>query len=212
MRACVSLLLQNAQCVLNLHTRCSILSSSVAKVALVDPNEYLCWFRGHVVHTYKCSKHVLHYSLGSHHRNVKRCGPTRGKSTHTHAHTQTHTCRGTDFLLRNRSALCLRSGSRGPARHPKRGQVERGLGDDQSPRGMWGDLDPWLASLWSSLLQLKPLPSGTVIDDTPRLEPALFAMTPVAVTASGGNTSIAAGVGGGPHDQTSTPVFLSSNI
>lgn len=58
---------------------------------------------------------------------------------------------------------------------------------------MWGDLDPWLASLWSSLLQLKPLPSGTVVDDTPRLEPALFTMTPVVVTASGSDTDIAAG-------------------
>lgn len=76
----------------------------------------------------------------------------------------------------------------------EREQVERGLGDDQSPRGMWGDLDPWLASLWSNLLQLKPLPSGIVIDDTPRLEPALFSMTPVPVPASGGNTCTTAGV------------------
>lgn len=60
-------------------------------------------------------------------------------------------------------------------------QVERGLGDDQSPRGMWGDLDPWLASLWQSLLQLKPLPEGAVVDDAPRLEPPLFAMTSVTV-------------------------------
>lgn len=61
---------------------------------------------------------------------------------------------------------------------------------------MWGDLDPWLASLWSSLLKLRPLPSGTVIDDTPRLEPALFTVTPVAGTASDGNASIAAGMWG----------------
>ncbi|CAB1101933.1 unnamed protein product [Ectocarpus sp. CCAP 1310/34] len=57
--------------------------------------------------------------------------------------------------------------------------VERGLGDDQSPRGMWGDLDPWLASLWAGLLQIKPLPEGTVVDDTPRLEPPVFSMIPV---------------------------------
>lgn len=43
---------------------------------------------------------------------------------------------------------------------------------------MWGDLDPWVESLWSSLLRLKPLPEGTIVDDTPRLEPPLFAMTP----------------------------------
>lgn len=55
-------------------------------------------------------------------------------------------------------------------------QVSRGLGDDQSPHGMWGDLDPWLTSLWTSLLQLKPLPKGTVVDDTPRLEPPAFAV------------------------------------
>lgn len=92
--------------------------------------------------------------------------------------------------------LCrsARSGSRG-AGTEKRIQVERGLGDDQSPRGMWGDLDPWLALLWSSLLKLKPLPSGTMIDDTPRLESALFVMTPVAITASDGGASITAGAG-----------------
>lgn len=56
--------------------------------------------------------------------------------------------------------------------------VPRGLGDDQSPRGMWGDLDPWMVSLWSSLLELKPLPPGTIVDDTPRLEPAAFTITP----------------------------------
>lgn len=58
------------------------------------------------------------------------------------------------------------------------GQVDRGLGDDQSPRGMWGDLDPWLATLWPSLLEINPLPKGTVVDDTPRLEPPLFEVTP----------------------------------
>ena len=63
-------------------------------------------------------------------------------------------------------------------------QVERGLGDDQSPRGMWGDLDPWLASLWVSLLQLRPLPKGAAVDDTPRLEAPLFTMTPVRATAA----------------------------
>ncbi|CAM9404115.1 unnamed protein product [Scytosiphon promiscuus] len=63
--------------------------------------------------------------------------------------------------------------------------VDRGLGDDQSPRGMWGDLDPWLASLWSSLLELKPLPKGTVVDDTPRLEPPLFTWTPVSASGDG---------------------------
>lgn len=47
---------------------------------------------------------------------------------------------------------------------------------------MWGDLDPWISSLWSSLLKLKPLPEGTVVDDTPRLEPAAFSLT-VAQTA-----------------------------
>eukprot|EP00752_Nemacystus_decipiens_P004323 g3948.t1 len=78
--------------------------------------------------------------------------------------------------------------------------VERGLGDDQSPRGMWGDLDPWLASLWSCLLKLKPLPSGTVVDDTPRLEPALFAMTPVAVAASDCNATIAAEISKGRRE------------
>lgn len=57
--------------------------------------------------------------------------------------------------------------------------MERGLGDDQSPRGMWGDLDPWLSSLWTTLLQLKPLPAGTVVDDSPRLEAPLFRMSPV---------------------------------
>eukprot|EP00903_Cladosiphon_okamuranus_P011401 g10744.t1 len=75
--------------------------------------------------------------------------------------------------------------------------VGLGLGDDQSPRGMWGDLDPWLASLWSCLLKLKPLPSGTVVDDSPYLEPALFAMTPVDATASDGNPSIAAEISKG---------------
>ena len=44
---------------------------------------------------------------------------------------------------------------------------------------MWGDLDPWLTSLWSNLLEIRPLPKGAVVDDTPRLEPALFTMTPV---------------------------------
>eukprot|EP00903_Cladosiphon_okamuranus_P014088 g13095.t1 len=78
--------------------------------------------------------------------------------------------------------------------------VGRGLGDDQSPRGMWGDLDPWLASLWSSLLKLKPLPGGTVIDDTPRLEPASFAVTPVAVAASDGNASLAAEISKGRRE------------
>lgn len=43
---------------------------------------------------------------------------------------------------------------------------------------MWGDLDPWLASLWTSLLQFKPLPTGTVINDAPRLERPLFTVTP----------------------------------
>ncbi|CBJ28353.1 conserved unknown protein [Ectocarpus siliculosus] len=62
--------------------------------------------------------------------------------------------------------------------------VERGLGDDQSPRGMWGDLDPWLASLWAGLLQIKPLPEGTVVDDTPRLEPPVFSMTPAEASDS----------------------------
>ncbi|CAM9734224.1 unnamed protein product, partial [Ectocarpus fasciculatus] len=62
--------------------------------------------------------------------------------------------------------------------------VERGLGDDQSPRGMWGDLDPWLASLWTGLLQLKPLPEGTIVDDSPRLEPPVFSMTPVKASES----------------------------
>lgn len=103
--------------------------------------------------------------------------------------TEPNSCFTIDRLLP--PALVLRR------RHPKRRQVERGLGDDQSPRGMWGDLDPWLASLCSSLLRLKPLPSGTVIDDTLRLEPPLFAMTPVAVAAGDGDhTSIAAGGGG----------------
>lgn len=63
-------------------------------------------------------------------------------------------------------------------------QVERGLGDDQSPRGMWGDLDPWLASLWTGLLQIEPLPEGMVVDDTPRLEPPVFSMTPVEASDS----------------------------
>lgn len=62
--------------------------------------------------------------------------------------------------------------------------MERGLGDDQSPRGMWGDLDPWLASLWAGLLQIKPLPEGTVVDDTPRLEPPVFSMTPAEASDS----------------------------
>lgn len=48
---------------------------------------------------------------------------------------------------------------------------------------MWGDLDPWLASLWTSLLQLKPLPHGTLIDDSPRLERPLFTVTPVDTIA-----------------------------
>ena len=62
------------------------------------------------------------------------------------------------------------------------GQVDRGLGDDQSPRGMWGDLDPWLATLWSCLAQVNPLPKGMVVDDTPRLEPPLFEVTLVVTT------------------------------
>ena len=68
-------------------------------------------------------------------------------------------------------------------------QVDRGLGDDQSPRGMWGDLDPWLASLWTNLLQLKPLPIGTIVDETPCLEPPLFVVTPV-VTSDGSDTRL----------------------
>ncbi|CAM9910759.1 unnamed protein product [Pylaiella littoralis] len=65
--------------------------------------------------------------------------------------------------------------------------VDRGLGDDQSPRGMWGDLDPWLVALWTRLLELKPLPSGAVIDDTPRLEKALFSMTALGTCSTDGS-------------------------
>lgn len=49
---------------------------------------------------------------------------------------------------------------------------------------MWGDLDPWLDSLWSKLLQLKPLPSGTVVDDTPCLDPPVFSMTPIVAVST----------------------------
>lgn len=50
---------------------------------------------------------------------------------------------------------------------------------------MWGDLDPWLTSLWTSLLQLKPLPEGVVVDDSPRLEPPLFKMASAVADDNG---------------------------
>ncbi|CAM9689809.1 unnamed protein product [Choristocarpus tenellus] len=63
--------------------------------------------------------------------------------------------------------------------------VPRGLGDDQSPRGMWGDLDPWLSLLWTKLLNLCPLPSGIEPDDTPQLSPPLYSVNIVAGGESG---------------------------
>ena len=41
-----------------------------------------------------------------------------------------------------------------------------GLGDDMTePYGLESDVDRWLASLWSALLQLHPLPPGFVVDE-----------------------------------------------
>lgn len=48
---------------------------------------------------------------------------------------------------------------------------------------MWGDLDPWLILLWQRLLELRPLPEGTIVDDTPRLEALLFTVTPIGSSA-----------------------------
>ena len=42
-----------------------------------------------------------------------------------------------------------------------------GLGDDQSPLGVEGDVDTWSKSMWASLLTRFPTPPRFVIDDTP---------------------------------------------
>eukprot|EP01103_Thecamoeba_quadrilineata_P009717 TRINITY_DN1955_c0_g1_i3.p1 TRINITY_DN1955_c0_g1~~TRINITY_DN1955_c0_g1_i3.p1 ORF type:complete len:618 (-),score=136.84 TRINITY_DN1955_c0_g1_i3:70-1716(-) len=38
--------------------------------------------------------------------------------------------------------------------------IERGEGDDQHSLGFEGGLEPWLSSLWSTLLKISPLPPG----------------------------------------------------
>eukprot|EP00946_MAST-07B_sp_MAST-7B-sp1_P001210 g1210.t1 len=43
------------------------------------------------------------------------------------------------------------------------------LGDDQSPFGLAGDIDLWLTALWESILRIKPLPDGFMIDDSSKL-------------------------------------------
>ncbi|CAM9885636.1 unnamed protein product, partial [Phaeothamnion confervicola] len=50
----------------------------------------------------------------------------------------------------------------------------RGLGDEQSPQGVWGDLDAWLSGVWAALLAVRPLPPGYVPDDGPALAPPLL--------------------------------------
>lgn len=45
--------------------------------------------------------------------------------------------------------------------------VDRGLGDEQSPLGIDGDLDAWLPLLWEAVLRRWPLPADHIINDAP---------------------------------------------
>lgn len=47
-----------------------------------------------------------------------------------------------------------------------------------------------MASLWSSLLQVKPLPEGAIIDDSPRLDQPAFATSPVDLTVATESASV----------------------
>lgn len=55
--------------------------------------------------------------------------------------------------------------------------VARGLGDEQSPQGIDGDLDDWLPGLWDALLTVYPLPAGYTVSDKPELDPPKYAVT-----------------------------------
>lgn len=55
--------------------------------------------------------------------------------------------------------------------------VARGLGDEQSPQGIDGDLDEWLPGLWDALLAVYPLPAGYTVSDAPELDPPKYAVT-----------------------------------
>ena len=43
------------------------------------------------------------------------------------------------------------------------------LGDDQSSNGLAGDVDVWLDAFWQSVLSIKPLPHGYVVDNSSAL-------------------------------------------
>ena len=52
--------------------------------------------------------------------------------------------------------------------------VDRGLGDEQSPLGIDGDLDAWLPLLWDAVLKRWPLPTDHIINDAPVQQRASF--------------------------------------
>lgn len=53
---------------------------------------------------------------------------------------------------------------------------ERGLGDDNSDFGLEGGFRPWMQSVWTRLLQMFPIPTGCVVDDTPQRMRARYAV------------------------------------
>ncbi|CAM9904438.1 unnamed protein product, partial [Discosporangium mesarthrocarpum] len=71
--------------------------------------------------------------------------------------------------------------------------IPPGWGDDQSPRGMWGDLDSWLVALWAKLLALWPLPPGVEPDDTPKVMPPFYSITPLEGGEGGGGAEVEQG-------------------
>ena len=63
------------------------------------------------------------------------------------------------------------------------------LGDDQSPNGLAGDVDVWLTSLWTNVLQMYPLPNGVELDTTPKLPGLKYSLTSVVPNNTNTNTN-----------------------
>jgi sulfite reductase alpha subunit-like flavoprotein len=93
--------------------------------------------------------------------------------------------------------------------------VERGLGDDQHPKGYDGELEPWLTGLWTTLMDKFPLPPGKEIISDQEMSPPLYCVK-VGSGALDENAvplgSVPFGEGGGQYNPHNCPVVSDTRV